>query len=77
MEFVMLPAELCKQARPVGDVSEERAAIVLVYHEQLCTMPLVRPCEIKIIGDEIIVSLILVKQKVREELEEESHLQLT
>jgi hypothetical protein len=40
-------------------------------------MPLVRPCEIKIIGDEI-MSFILVKQKDKmEELEEESHLQLT
>jgi hypothetical protein len=40
-------------------------------------MPLVRPCEIKIIGDQIIVSFILVKQKGKmEELEEESHLQL-
>jgi hypothetical protein len=41
-------------------------------------MPLVRPCEIKIFGDEIIVSFILVKRKVKmEELEEVSHLQLT
>jgi hypothetical protein len=31
----------------------------------LCTMPLVRPCEITIIGDEIIVSFILFKQKVK------------
>jgi hypothetical protein len=30
-----------------------------------CTMPLVRPCEIQIIGDEIFVSFVLVKQKVK------------
>jgi hypothetical protein len=40
-------------------------------------MPLVWPCRLKLIGDEIIVSFILVKQKVKmEKLEEDSHLQL-
>jgi hypothetical protein len=44
----------------------------------ICTMSLVRLCEIKIIGDEIIVSFIFSQSKSKiEELEEESHLQLT
>jgi hypothetical protein len=41
------------------------STLSLFGNPNMCTMPLVRPCEIKIIGDEIIVSFILVKQKVK------------